>query len=85
MGISTAGVIGALVGMVLVAVAFVSPRAAFRQRLAQFDPAEGEKQRELLRRGQEHWKGWWGSSWVQLPMSMVAAAFAGYLVGRLFE
>jgi hypothetical protein len=84
MGIS-AGMIGALIGMALVVFAFISPRAFFRQRLAQSDPAEGEKQRELLRRGQEHWKGWWGSSWVQLPLSMIAAAFAGYLVGRMFD
>jgi hypothetical protein len=85
MGFSTAGVIGAVIAMVLTVLCYVSPRAAFRQRVAQFDPAEGEKQREMLRRGQEHWKGWWGSSWAQLPMSMIAAAFAGYLVGRLFD
>lgn len=85
MGVSTAGLIGAAAAIALVIVAYVSPRAAFRQRLAQPDPAESEKQRDLIRWGYAHWQGPLGSSWVQLPARIIAAAFAGYLVGRLFD
>jgi protein-S-isoprenylcysteine O-methyltransferase Ste14 len=85
MSISTAGLIGAVIAVTIVVFGYVSPRAFFRQRLAQFDPAEGEKQRELLRRGLDTSRHPLYSPWVQLPMRMIAAAIAGYLVGRLFE
>jgi hypothetical protein len=85
MGVSTAGLIGAAVAVAIAVFGYISPRAFFRQRLAQFDPAEGEKQRELLRWGLERSQRPLASPWVQLPMSIIAAAFAGYLVGRLFD
>ena len=85
MGFSIAGVIGAVIAVALTVFLYVSPRAAFRQRLAQFDPAEGEKQRELLRWGLERSQSLLNSPWVQLPLRIIAAAFAGYMVGRLFD
>jgi len=85
MSISTTGLIGAAVAVTLAVLGYVSRRGYFRQRLAQFDPAEGEKQRELLRLGLERSQRPLGSSWMQLPLSIIAAAIAGYLVGRLFD
>jgi len=85
MGISTAGVIGALVGMALAFLGYINRRDYYRQQLAQFNPADGEKQRELLRWRLERSQGWLYSSRVQLPLSMIGGAFVGYLLGRLFD
>jgi hypothetical protein len=82
---STAGVIGAVIAVALAVIGYVPRRAYFRQQLAQFDPAEGEKQRALLRWGLARSQGPLSSAWVQLPLSIIFAAFAGYMIGRLFE
>ena len=85
MGISTAGVIGALVGMALAFFGYINRRDYYRQQLAQFGPTGGERQREWLRWGLERSQGWLYSSRVQLPLSMIVGAFVGYLLGRLFD
>ena len=85
MGISTAGVIGALIGMALAYFGFINRRDYYNQQLAQFNPAQGEKQRELLRWGLKTSQGRLYASWVQLPLSMIVGAFAGYLIGSLFD
>ena len=85
MDISTAGVIGALIGMVLAVIGYIPRRDYFRQQLAQFNPADGEKQRELLRWGLKRSERWWESSWARLPGGIIAGAIAGYLIGRLFD
>ena len=85
MGVSTAGLIGAVIAVAFAVFGYTNRRAYFRQQLAQFNPAEGEKQRELLRWGLDRSQGRLSSPWVQLPLSIILAAFAGYMVGRLFE
>jgi hypothetical protein len=85
MDLSTAGVIGAVIAAALAVLNYVPRRAYYRQQLAQFDPVNGEKQRLMLRSGLERSQRPLGSSWVQLPLAIIFAAFAGYMVGRLFD